>query len=311
MFASNFEQEEKGFKNRKTIVSLFVTLSVHALILLVLFLVILHTPDPPYEDSAGGMAINFGFDEAASGDEQAFSQNPGPMENAAPATSASAPSENTPEEQLTEDDAETEVVAPKVEEKPKPKPKPNPETTFKPTPKPTKQTTTTKPATNNAPPAPPAEKAEAVFTKGAYGKPNNSAGDGTGGGKGDQGKPNGDPNSGSYLGGGNGTGGGVGDGNGPGSGSLGNGGSWSLAGRKIKDKPNPIACQGVGKVAVTIRVNRQGQVVEAIFKRFSSTTFDDCNVQNALAAARKTTWYANPNAAEIQEGTITYVYQVK
>lgn len=244
MFASNFEQEEKGFKNRKTMVSLFVTLSVHALILLVLFLVILHTPNPPFEESAGGMAINFGFDEAASGDEQAFSNNPGPMDNNTPAASAAAPADNTPEEQLTEDDAETEVVAPKVEEKPKPKPKPNPETTFKPTPKPnTNTTTTTKPAPNNTPPAPSVNK-DAMFTKGAKGTPNNSSGDGTGGPKGDQGKPNGDPNSGSYLGGGNGTGGGVGDGDGPGSGSLGNGGSWSLAGRKIKDKPQPIACQG-------------------------------------------------------------------
>lgn len=305
MFASNFEQEEKGFKNRKTLVSLFVTLSVHALILLALFLVILHTPDPPYEDSAGGMAINFGFDEAGTGDVQALSENPGPMENNPAPAAAASQVENTPEEQLTEEDAETEVVAPKVEEKPKPKPKPNPETTFKPTPKPANTTNTSNAKTtntNNTPPAPSADP-NAMFTKGAYGKPNNSKGDGTGGGQGDQGKPNGDPNSKNYLGDG-------GFGDSPGGGGLGNGG-FSLAGRKKTAIPDPVKCSTAGKVVITIKVNKEGKVVDAVFKRFASTTFDDCNVNNALNAARKATFNADANAPDIQEGTITYVYQVK
>lgn len=305
MFASNFEQEEKSFKTRKTSISLLVTLSVHAVILLILFYTILQTPNPPYEDSAGGMAVNFGFDDAGSGETQPFSYDPGPMSNTVPAASASAPAENTPEQQLTQDDEESDVVAPKVEEKQKPKSKPNPETTFKPTPKPNNTTTTNtskSTTTTNTPPSPKADP-NAMFTKGAYGKPNNSTSDGIGGGQGDQGKPNGDPNSKNYLGDG-------GYGDTPGSGGLGKGG-YSLAGRKKTAIPEPVKCSTRGTVVVSIKVNREGRVVDAVFKRFASTAFDDCNVNNALNAARKATFNADPNAPEIQEGTITYVYQVK
>ena len=89
MFASNFEQEERSFRTRKNSLALFITVSVHAIILLILFFTILHTPDPPFEDSAGGMAVNFGFDETGSGEEQPMSYDPGPMTNTAPAAAAS------------------------------------------------------------------------------------------------------------------------------------------------------------------------------------------------------------------------------
>ena len=305
MFASNFEQEERSFRTRKNSLALFITLSVHAIILLILFFTILHTPDPPFEDSAGGMAVNFGFDETGSGEEQPMSYDPGPMSNTAPAAAASAPAQSAPEEQLSEDDAETEVVAPKVVDKPKPTPKPNPETTFKPQPKtPTTTTSTnTKPTTTtNTPPVPKADP-NALFTKGAYGKPNNSTGDGNTGGQGDQGKPNGDPNSRNYLGDG-------GFGDTPGSGGLGKGG-YSLAGRKKIAMPEPVECSTRGTVVVAIKVNREGKVVNATVNRLKSTAVDACNTNNALAAARKATFNPDPNASEIQEGTITYVYQVK
>ena len=47
--------------------------------------------------------------------------------------------------------------------------------------------------------------------------------------------------------------------------------------------------------------------------RFSDLTFwtVDVNVNNALNAARKATFNADANAPDTQEGTITYVYQVK
>lgn len=304
MFASNFEQEERSFRTRKNSLALFITVSIHAIILLILFYTILQTPDPPFEDSAGGMAVNFGFDEAGSGDVQPMSYDPGPMSNTAPAAASSAPAQSAPEEQLSEEESETEVVAPKVvEKKPKPTPKPNPETTFKPQPKTNTTTTTnTKPATTTAN-TPPAPKAENVFTKGAYGKPNNSTGDGTGGGQGDQGKPNGDPNSKNYLGDG-------GFGDNPGSGGLGKGG-YSLAGRKKTAIPDPVKCDTRGTVVVAIKVNREGKVVSATVNRLKSTAVDECNTANALSAARKATFNADPDAPEIQEGTITYVYQVK
>ena len=96
----------------------------------------------------------------------------------------------------------------------------------------------------------------------------------------------------------------------PGSGGLGKGG-YSLAGRKKIAMPEPVECSTRGTVVVAIKVNREGKVVNATVNRLKSTAVDACNTNNALAAARKATFNPDPNASEIQEGTITYVYQVK
>jgi hypothetical protein len=142
-----------------------------------------------------------------------------------------------------------------------------------------------------------------MFHKGAYGNPNNSHGDGTGGGQGDQGNPNGDPNSRNYLGSGD------GNGTGPGHGDL--SGGFGLKGRKIVFSPKPEKCPSNGRVVIGIKVDRSGKVVEATFKRFASTVFDDCNKNNALNAARKATFNPDPNAPEIQEGSKTYIFKVE
>ncbi len=300
MFTTSFDTEEKEFRQRKTAWAAIITLLVHGLILLLLFFTILHTPIPPFEDNAGGMAVNFGFDEVGSGETQPFSYNPGPMETSQEAGSAT-PEKSTPDEVLSQENGEEAVVVPKAEEKPKVKPDEN--AMFKPNKNPsTNKTTTSKPnKTENPAPAQQPNK-DALFTKGAYGEPNKSVGDGTGGGQGDQGKPNGDPNSKNYLGDGN------GDGQGPGSGDL-NGG-YSLAGRKKLSLPAPQTCTIQGKVVIKIKVDRSGKVVAADFERFKSTTFDKCNIDNALAAAKKSTFNAVANAPETQEGTITYIYKV-
>ena len=303
MFASPFEAEEKRFKRNKTGISVTVTVVLHALIILALLFSVLHTPDPPFEDNAGGMSVNFGFDEVGSGETQPFSYNPGPMENSAAAANAS-PTESTPEEVLSQDIEESDVVAPKVEDKPKPKV--NNDAVFKPNPKPVTTTNTTKSnsTTTNTTPTSPQADPNAIFTKGAFGKPNNSTGDGTGGGKGDQGKPDGDPNSKSYLGDG-----GSGSGSGGGKGDL-NGG-FSLKGRKKIALPNPTACNSRGTVVIAIKVDRNGKVVEAKFRLQGSTVSDECNVQNALQAARLATFNVDENAEEIQVGTITYINRIQ
>lgn len=305
MFATQFENEEREFRNRKTIVSVTITVLVHALILLFLIFTILHTPVPPFEDDAGGMSVNYGTDETGVGDIQPFTYSPGPTETQTKAASAPAQEDNTPEQVLTQDVEESDVVVPKNDDKPKPKPKQkvNKKALYKPSAHPvetTTNTTTTAPVAE-APPQPKADP-NALFHKGAYGTPNNSKGDGTGGAQGDQGKPNGDPNSRNYLGDG-------GDGNGPGSGP-GKGGGFSLKGRKKMGLPAPNNCSNRGRVVIGIKVDRTGKVVEAVFKRFESTVFDECNKNNALNAARRATFNADPNAPEIQEGTITYIYKV-
>jgi outer membrane biosynthesis protein TonB len=299
MFASSFEQQDREFRTRKNTIAGTVTIVLHVAILLILFYTLLKTPNPPFEEMGGGMSVNFGFDEVGSGETQPFSYNPGPMESS-DAASAAAPVAASPEEQLAQENGEEDVVVPKPEDKPKPKV--NKEAVYKPNTKPTNNTTTatTKSNTQNENPQPTADP-NAMFTKGAYGKPNNSKGDGTGGGQGDQGKPNGDPNSTNYLG--NGDGDGTGTGKGDGSG-------FSLAGRKKVNLPAPQSCSGQGKVVIKIRVDRSGKVTLAEFERFKSTTFDQCNIDNALAAARKATFNSDSDAPEIQTGTITYIYKV-
>ena len=302
MFASQFEYEDRQFQNRKTTISVLATVFIHGLILLFLLFTILHTPVPPFEENAGGMSVNFGTDAVGTGDEQPFTYNPGPVATTPAASAAKAqPEASTPDNVLTQDNEASDVTAPKPDDKPKHKV--NKDAVFKPTPKPvTTASTVTKTAkVDNTPPQPTVDQT-ALFHKGAYGAPNNSKGDGTGGGQGDQGKPNGDPYSHNYSG--------DGDGNGKGHGVGDLNGGYSLHGRSKVTVPSPQQCSTVGKVVIGITVDRTGKVIEAKLKRFESTAVDDCNVNNALIAARKATFNPDPNAPETQEGTITYVYKV-
>jgi TonB family protein len=282
MFVSQFENEEQSFRNRKTSTAVVATILFHALILLILLFSILKEPNPPLEELSGGTTVNFGTDDAGTGDEQPFTYNPGPT-TAAAAASTAQPAETAPEKVLTQENADNDVVAPKAEDKPKPKV--NEKAVFKKTPKQThtdNTTTATAPAPISAPQ--PKPDANAMFSKGAYGAPNKSHSDGTGGGQGDQGKPNGDLNSRNYLG--------DGDGNGEGS------------------RPEPCKCSSQGTVVIAIKVDRNGKVTEASLLRFKSTAVEDCNINCALIAARQSTFNPDANAPEIQEGTITYIYKV-
>lgn len=301
MFATGFEQEENNFKQRKNLSAAAVTLLLHAALALLLFLVMITTPVPPFPELAGGgVEVNFGFDDAGTGDVQAFSNNPGPMDISSSNKGNSSPIAQN-EDVLTQENEETEVEAVKNDKSVKPKP--NVVTPSKPNTKPTNTVNPTNSNTNNTNPNPaPKANEDALFTKGAKGNPNSSTGDGTGGGQGDQGKPDGNPNSHNYLGDG-------GDGDGPGKGGPGSGG-YSLKGRSKVTLPPPPQCNSQGKVVIEIKVDKTGKVVAAKFLRFSSTVFDDCNVNNALAAAKKATFNADSNAEDVQTGTITYIYKV-
>lgn len=299
MFASPFQEQENRFRRNKVVSALGLTLLLHGAIILIFFLVKLTTPIPPFPELAGeGMAVNFGFDESGTGETQAFSYNTGPMD-ASTETPAVAAGASAEENALTQE-SEEEVALPENKTKVKPTPAPTPP--VKTETKPPTTANTSKPAVTTNAPAQPQSNPDALFTKGAFGKPNNSKGDGTGGGQGDQGRPDGDPNSRNYLGDG-------GTGNSPGGGGAG-GSGFSLRGRNKVALPAPAQCNSKGKVVIGIKVAKTGRVVEAKFRRFDSTVFDDCNVNNALEAARKATFNADPDAPDIQEGTITYIYKV-
>ncbi|MFL2569685.1 MAG: energy transducer TonB [Flavobacteriales bacterium] len=126
-------------------------------------------------------------------------------------------------------------------------------------------------------------------------KQNNSNSQGISDGQGDQGSQDGDPNSNAYTGGGIGT----------------NGIAYQLGGRTIVEikKPN-YDSQQQGKVVVTIRVDRSGNVIRATPGAKGSTTTNTYLYSKAKEAALKTTFEANTTAPEIQVGTIIYNFKL-
>lgn len=111
---------------------------------------------------------------------------------------------------------------------------------------------------------------------------------------GDQGQSNGIPNSDNYVGGG-------------GDGDV----SYNLSGRNKKTLPKPINnSEEQGTVVVKIWVNRDGKVTNARVQ-VKGTTTSNSNLQNiAIKAALKAVFNSDPNAPEVQTGTITYVYVI-
>ena len=114
--------------------------------------------------------------------------------------------------------------------------------------------------------------------------------------EGDQGRPTGSIDSKKYLG----------------QGGFGDGPSFSLAGRKPSYLPAPAKTfRENGTVVVQITVNKYGKVVKALAIDKGSNTTSTSLRKLAEQAALKAVFNANPNAAEMQRGTITYHFIVK
>lgn len=96
-----------------------------------------------------------------------------------------------------------------------------------------------------------------------------------------------------------------------GSANNGNGISYQLGGRNIKDIKKPVyESQVQGRVVVSIRVNRGGKVVSANPGAKGSTTTNSYLYARAKEAALKTTFKPNQDAPEIQLGTIIYNFRL-
>ena len=108
---------------------------------------------------------------------------------------------------------------------------------------------------------------------------------------GDQGKENGDPDVDNY----------------DGLGGAGDGVSFSLGGRGAKHLPKPTYnSPEQGKVVVTIWVNKEGKVVKALAGA-KGTNINDLKLRDqAYKAALASVFQADPNAPDVQKGTITY-----
>lgn len=122
---------------------------------------------------------------------------------------------------------------------------------------------------------------------------NNGGSQGVTPGNGNQGKPGGDPTSNRYDG--------V-----PGNGGVG----WSLNGRRAVNVPTPSNNNiKEGKIIVKIWVDQEGTVTKAEAPVKGSTITETAMVNKAKAAAMNAKFNADPNATELQIGTITYVYR--
>ena len=132
----------------------------------------------------------------------------------------------------------------------------------------------------------------ALFT----GRRNQSSGTGSQGqstGSGDQGKENGTPNSNNYTGNGGGN------------------GNFSLAGRSKVALPEPeYSSNDQGTVVVQIWVDRSGKVTRAEYQPKGSNTSNGYLVNQAITAAKRARFNADPAAPEEQKGTITYIFKI-
>jgi TonB family protein len=88
---------------------------------------------------------------------------------------------------------------------------------------------------------------------------------------------------------------------------LGEGVSFDLAGRGSVHLPKPAyESMEQGKVVVTIWVNKQGKVTRAL-EGAKGTTISDLSLHRlARDAALKAVFTPDPNAPDVQKGTITY-----
>jgi periplasmic protein TonB len=129
---------------------------------------------------------------------------------------------------------------------------------------------------------------KAMFPGKTTGK--NSGSEGETGKPGDQGDPGGDKNSTSHQGD-----------------YRGGGDSYSLGLRKAQNRPKPkYDCQETGKVVVTIKVDQNGNTIDAQAGARGTTNMAACLLTKAEEAARKTKWEPDPSAPEVQQGSIVY-----
>lgn len=293
---SNFEQE----KNAKALVW---TIAVHAVVIVALLFLGFKQPPPPSNTDLG-MEINLGTAPEGTGNDQPLNPNLPSMGTPTPSTAQNVPTPSV-------NNANTENIATQDEEEapvikhPEKAVKKNtmPPKTFE-----EKTTKTSSKATNRPPveakPAPP--KPKAVYSGGSTANPNsgnnaeisnNARGEGLTGKAGDQGAVNGNPNAANH--------------NGTWSGQGGNGINHNLRGRRIIRYPSiDDQFEEAGKVAVDVKVDREGNIISATPALRGSTTANPTLRALAMKAAKQIKFDPNPDAAEEQFGTIIFSFKL-
>jgi TonB family protein len=272
------------------ILSVLRSSAVYLVVLLIMFLVHLKTPIPPYPEGGGGpgmgLEVNLGVGLDGMGNEQSL--NPVEM----PEFKA-APKQVVQEEKiLTSEDEESEAIK-EAEKTDKKKPEKVQEKTVQ------KETVT--------------QTQTQAVNKNALYQGRKTTNEGITGKVGDQGNPNGVVGSNIYTGSGQGSGGGTGGGSGTGIGTgVGAGISFSLEGRSSVALPTPeFNNQKEGKVVVQVTVDREGKVTNAIAGVKGSTTLDTYLCDVAKKAALSSRFSRKDDAPMFQTGTIEYVFRLR
>lgn len=258
-----------------------IALVIALALFLFLFFYMIVTRNPPFDLlGAEGMEMNFGTYNEGTGEVE--NNGIGDATNVVTSedVSATTPTETNPTETFLNGE-------PVVNADPKdPKPDNNNTTVITPV----KPTT---PANNN-------NNLLNNFIKGNTHNGTTGGGDGTSGTAGNNGVPDGNPNT-------NGLGG---NGNNPN--QIGNGGNssgYNLGGRKATYLPKVSDTKEEGVVVVTVKVNKEGKVVEAEANGRGTTTSSATLKSKARQAALTATFAPAPNGLDEQIGTITFIFQ--
>ena len=256
-------------KKDKTI-AVVGTLLVHALILLVLFLMAFRTPLPlPGEE---GVEVDLGMYNQGMGLIQP--EQPAIPEQSTPPKPHEKETSKSKEEIVTQDTEEVPAIKTQKEketkEDPQIKPKEKPEE-----PDPTPQQTVNPKALFKG-----KDKAQDGGSEGITGQP------------GDQGNPNGLAGVKKY----------------DGQGGKGNGPGYDLGGRGAKTLQRPPKeFPEEGHIVVEIWVDREGYVVRTGIAKGTDITNSEMR-KSAMEAARRSKFAPDPTAPEEQKGTITYTF---
>ena len=260
--------------------SLAITVVIHVVLILLLLFFGFKYLDPPPEN---GIAINFGTSEVGSGAEQPTEPVKSSPQKTTPPPVAAV---ETPikDEVVTQETEEAPVIEKKKIEKKvvqaETPVKKEVEPVKKPDPKPDKSTTDALSSILNGP------ERDGRAT----------GGEGNDRLAGDKGDPNGDLNASSYYGNGKGL---DGDGN------------YLLGGRKALNKEKFVQdCNESGIVVVQIKVGRNGRVVSAVPGVKGTTNTAQCLTAPAKRAALATVFNSDPDAPEVQTGTIIYNFKL-
>ncbi|OYU96322.1 MAG: hypothetical protein CFE21_07955 [Bacteroidetes bacterium B1(2017)] len=254
------------------------TTLVHALIFGVLVFVVLTPPDPPLGNI--GLQVSIG-EENMGGPANAPTPNPAPTDNYVPI------SEATDQQSVTSDNSESVDIKDKTSPKPK-------------------EVNTVKPVTETKKPVlelPKKPLQAALFTRR---KNNSEGGYGDGDNPGNQGKEDGSE---------------FGSKDGHGKGDHGDGfdakGEDDIAihmpsGRKVKQLPTIVDnSKSVGKVVVSITVNKDGEVIKAIPGQIGSNTIEPALLSKAKEGALKTRFAPRTDGTDDQTGTMTIIFRFK